>query len=459
MIDTRKDISIHFIGIGGIGMSGIAEVLVNLGYKVTGSDISDSANTNKLQSLGATIFIGHDEKNIQDQTVVVYSSAIDNTNPEINKARNLKIPIMRRAEMLAELMRLKYGIAIAGTHGKTTTTSMLATILKEANKDPTYIIGGIVKNLKGHANVGKGDYLVAEADESDGSFLLLNPIMSVITNIDKDHLDHYGSVENLHESFLKFANKVPFYGVCAINAHDPELINMRSEIIKPTITFGINTDSDYIAKEVVQTKDSCAFKLFYQNEYQCDFKINLPGEHNVLNALGALALAHSMNIDFKTISLGLSKFEGVGRRMQTVYKYKNFEVIDDYAHHPTEILKTLKTLKDTRKNQKIMAIFEPHRFSRTKSCWNEFLHSFNYVDKVGILPIYPASEAPIEGILSGRLVKDINGLHPNLAEELQGYSNIRKYILDNKEENATLIVLGAGPISRKTSEIVTKLNE
>lgn len=281
-----QDISVHFIGIGGIGMSGIAEILLSLGYKVTGSDISESANVVRLRELGAKVFIGHKRENITDETtVVVYSSAVNDSNPEMQQARENQIPIMRRAEMLAELMRLKRGIAIGGTHGKTTTTSFLATILQASNYEPTYIIGGIVSNLAGHAKVGSGEYLVAEADESDGSFLMLNPIMSVVTNIDLDHMDHYGSEDNLMASFEEFINKVPFYGLSSLNADDSRLMSLVPAIKKPVVTFGIKNKADYQATDIKMDGLSSEFDLIVGPENLGRIKINLPGKHNILNAL------------------------------------------------------------------------------------------------------------------------------------------------------------------------------
>ncbi len=446
-----QNISVHFIGIGGIGMSGIAEILLSLGYKVTGSDISESANVARLRELGATVYIGHARENIkEDTTVIVYSSAVNESNPEMQIARENHIPIMRRAEMLAELMRLKRGIAIAGTHGKTTTTSFLATILQASNYDPTYIIGGIVSNLAGHAKVGTGDYLVAEADESDGSFLMLNPIMSVVTNIDLDHMDHYGSEEVLIDSFEEFINKVPFYGITSLNADDKRLMDLVPHIKKPIVTFAIENDADYKAANITMDGLSSTFDLIHGAENLGQIKINLPGKHNVLNALGAISIAHKMGVPVEMIQSSIISFENVGRRFQLLYKNDDIEILDDYGHHPTEISSTLGTLKEIRDHKKI-AIFEPHRFSRTKDCWNEFLHCFNDVDELYMCPIYPASESPIPGITSDRLVEDINRLHPGLAKLIE-VKDIDSIIRSNK--NATIMTLGAGSIGRVIREWV-----
>lgn len=446
-----QDISVHFIGIGGIGMSGIAEILLSLGYKVTGSDISDSANVVRLRELGAKVFIGHKRENITDETtVVVYSSAVNDSNPEMQQARENQIPIMRRAEMLAELMRLKRGIAIGGTHGKTTTTSFLATILQASNYEPTYIIGGIVSNLAGHAKVGSGEYLVAEADESDGSFLMLNPIMSVVTNIDLDHMDHYGSEDNLMASFEEFINKVPFYGLSSLNADDSRLMSLVPAIKKPVVTFGIKNKADYQATDIKMDGLSSEFDLIVGPENLGRIKINLPGKHNILNALGAISIAHKMGVPIEMIQSSIRSFENVGRRFQLLYKNDKVEILDDYGHHPTEISSTLGTLKEIRDHKKI-AIFEPHRFSRTKDCWNEFLHCFNDVDELYMCPIYPASEEPIAGITSERLVEDINRLHPGLAKNIE-LKDLDSIIRSN--ENATIMTLGAGSIGRVIREWV-----
>lgn len=441
-------VKIHFVGIGGIGMSGIAEVLLASGYQVSGSDVGDSPNVKKLKSLGAEIYIGHNEENLNKVTVVVYSSAVNDTNPEVARAKREGIPVIRRAEMLAELMRLKYGLAVAGTHGKTTTTSFLATILQECDLDPTYIIGGIVKNLKGHAKVGKGDFLVAEADESDGSFLLLNPVMSVITNIDNDHMDHYGTEENLFKAFVEFANRIPFYGVVALNGHDEKLMQLKTEMKRPAVTFGIDIPADFTARNVEYGHFETSFDLYYKGELTARFEINLPGRHNVLNCLGATVLAFQLGLKFKEIAAAAKKLEGVGRRFQLLFKENSFEVVDDYGHHPTEIASTLKIVKDTRPDYKKIVIFEPHRFTRTRDCWDQFLHCFNDADELYLLPIYAASEQPIDGITTDRLVEDINRLHPQFAKKIESIDNLGSVIESYKHDKTIVVTLGAGSIGK-----------
>lgn len=441
-------VKIHFVGIGGIGMSGIAEVLLTSGYNVSGSDVSESPNVKKLKKLGAEVYIGHKEENLKNVTVVVYSSAVNDLNPEVARAKRESIPVIRRAEMLAELMRLKYGLAVAGTHGKTTTTSFLATILQECNLDPTYIIGGIVKNLDGHAKVGKGDFLVAEADESDGSFLLLTPVMSVITNIDNDHMDHYGTEENLFRAFAEFANKTPFYGVVALNAHDERLMQLKLEMKRPAVTFGIDTPSDFTAKNIKLGHFNTFFDLYYKGEFKTQFEINLPGRHNILNCLGATALAFHLGLKFQNIAEAAKKLEGVGRRFQLLFKEEDFEVVDDYGHHPTEIASTLKIVKETRPDYKKIVIFEPHRFTRTRDCWNQFLHCFNDADELYFLPIYAASELPIDGITTDRLIEDINRLHPQFARKIENIDGLGSVIDSCKNPKTIVVTLGAGTIGK-----------
>lgn len=457
MLKANTEICVHFIGIGGIGMSGIAEVLLSLGYKVSGSDASESGNVIKLKKLGAKISIGHKAENVIGSTVLVYSSAINDSNPEIVYAKDNNIPIMRRAEMLAELMRLKLGLAIAGTHGKTTTTSFLATIIQESHLDPTYIIGGIVKNLNGHAKVGKGQYLVAEADESDGSFLMLNPIMSVITNIDNDHLDFYGSEAAIEEAFLEFANKVPFYGCTALNKEDPKLKMMMAKMRKPYLTFGFEEEgfvADYEARDIKFEKTESSFDLYVAGKKSCRIQINLPGRHNILNALGAIALAHKLGIDLVLISESIKKFDGVGRRFQKLYEDEQVSIFDDYGHHPTEIRETVKAALEVSSGKPVYVIFEPHRYTRTRDCWEQFLHCFNGVQHVFIAPIYAASEKEMLGINSQALVSDLNRLHPMLATSLSDSAEIGELIKDLKQKNGIVITMGAGSIGRVIREVL-----
>ncbi len=453
MYGINKDLKVHFIGIGGIGMSGIAEVLLNLGYKVSGSDLNEGSTVAKLREMGADVFIGHARENIKDVQVIVFSSAINEENPEYQKARELNLPIIKRAEMLAEIMRLKYGVAIAGSHGKTTTTSFMATILNKLEFQPTYIIGGIVKNLGGHASMGSGELLIAEADESDGSFLYLNPIMSVITNIDNDHLDYYGTIENLQKAFVEFANKIPFYGKLAINAHDKTSCEMIKEIKRPFLTFGIEggeacvPNIDFVAKNITVEEDGTVFDLSFEGKIT-KFKISLFGDHNVLNALGAISISHELGASIEDIAKVIKDFEGVGRRLEVLYKDDKAIIIDDYAHHPTEINATIKSIKHRFPNKKLITVFEPHRYSRTKTFWHEFIDCFKDVDEAYISPIYAASETPIEYIDAEIMVKNINdkGTEATYIEDLDSLGKIfNKY----KNQETVILTLGAGAISKK----------
>ncbi len=465
MRKKKEDTLIHIIGVGGIGMSALAEILVQLGFKVQGSDLSESSNVLKLRSIGVDVKLGHSKDNIGSANVVFHSSAVKKDNPEYEYALESNLPVLRRAELLADIMRLKKGIAIAGTHGKTTTTSIVATLLKEVGLDPTYIIGGIVHNLGGHAHVGNGDYIVAEADESDGSFLMLNPVASVITNIDSDHLDHYGSMEGLTIAFENFANQIPFYGVCAVNAHDPILKKITSKMSKPFVTFAqgeaggeLNLADgevvNYHARNVSHSSTGAAFDLYIDGVKTEEFKLNVPGRHNVLNALGALSIAIELGHTPKELVSALLKYEGVGRRFQKVFEEGSFEIIDDYAHHPTEIFETIKTAKESRKNKEVCVIFEPHRYTRTKACWADFLHCFNLADKVLIAPIYPANEIPIQGINTESLVNDINKLHPGLCDSFEDWSTVEQFIESRKDKETILLALGAGAVGKKVKNIV-----
>ncbi len=451
MFRSKEKTKIHFIGIGGIGMSGIAEILARMGYGVQGSDLKKNPITDKLEALGVNIIEGHKEENINDQvTVIVYSSAISPDNPERVKGRELNIPEIRRAEMLAELMRLKYGIAVAGTHGKTTTSSILATVLHEVGINPTHIIGGVVENLGGNAKLGKSDFLLAEADESDGSFLLLNPVLSVITNIDNDHLDFYKEESKIYDAFLEFSNKVPFYGFNILNSHDIKIQKLIEQSNRPYLSFGLENNADYCAKNIKQDSLGSRFELFVKEVKRADVKLNLPGDHNILNSLGAIAVAHQISDDIEGICRAVEKFNGVGRRFEKLYDQNNFLVVDDYAHHPTEVKATLKAAKAL--NKELVVIFEPHRFSRTKDCWDQFVDSFKDCPNLYILPIYAASEAPIKGIDSKEFTKAING-----SSYLNSWEEAEDLLGGLKEKDVIVLTLGAGAIGRNIRNWVLKI--
>jgi UDP-N-acetylmuramate--alanine ligase len=458
----EKKTKVHFIGIGGIGMSGIAEILLNLGYPVTGSDVVEGAQVEKLKQLGAKIFIGHKRENILDAGVVVYSSAINKMNPEFIEAKKKKIPLIRRAEMLAELMRLKYGIAIAGTHGKTTTTSMVATILHECGIDPTHVIGGVVNNLGGHAKLGNGKFIVAEADESDGSFLLLTPVLSVITNIDNDHMDYYGNEEKLFKAFRDFANKHPFYGCCIINGNDQKCVQIIQGMKKPYKSFGIEgqskSDLFYSATNIQVVNRTTVYDLMVEGKKVIQITINLLGNHNVENSLAAIGVSLELGLSFEQVAYAIKKFHGVGRRFETIFETNDFVLIDDYGHHPTEVKATLGAAKKLKKN-KVVLIFEPHRFSRTQICWDDFLHCFSDADTLYLLDIYPASESAIEGVNSSRLSQDINKLYPNFSKVLNTDNEIREVIEQNVSGNNVILSMGAGTIGKRIRLIVQSLKK
>jgi len=460
MFGINKSLKIHFIGIGGIGMSGIAQVLVNLGYCVSGSDINENENVLNLKEQGVTIHKGHDASNISGVQIVVYSSAINYDNPEFKTAIEQQIPIIKRAEMLAELMRLKYGIAIAGSHGKTTTTSFVSTIFEKCDQRPTCIVGGIVKNLGGQAVSGDSEYLIAEADESDGSFLFLNPIMSVITNIDNDHMDYYKTEDNIKQAFEEFANKIPFYGVVALNANDKNSSNLIGKLRKPHCTYGISKletyvdDVDFLAIDIKYSEEDTCFTLVHK-EQKYPVCISLSGDHNIQNALAAIAISHKVGLSLENVCRAISSFQGVGRRFEILFNNNKFVLVDDYGHHPTELKATINTAKTRYPNKKIVVVFEPHRFSRTKEFWNEFIDCFKDVEKAHLAPIYPASEKPIVGIDSKNLVNSINEKFSN-AQELTNWGELEDLFETYENQDVVLLSMGAGSISKTTREKMSK---
>lgn len=458
MLGWLKTTKLHFIGIGGIGMSGIAEVLLDLGCQVSGSDLNTSSVTENLKKKGAKIYLGHSEGNVEGASLVIYSSAIDKKNPEIIKAQELEIPMIRRAEMLAELMRLKFGIAIAGSHGKTTTTSMVATIFQEAKLDATHIIGGIVNNLGGNAKKGDGEFLIAEADESDGSFLLLNPIMAAITNIDDDHLDFYGTPDKVVDAFVEFVNKLPFYGRIALNANDESSVKIKSRVKRPTVWYGVNLEESeltYVAKNVKLSAAGTIFDLYYKNSKVLEIKTHLLGLHNVSNTLAAIALSHEAGIEWDIIQRGLLCFQGVGRRLEKLYIKNDFLVMDDYGHHPTEIKATINALLKVD-SRPLCVIFEPHRYSRTQNFWNEFQEAFEGCHELYISPIYAASENPISGITSESLVTSMKAKNKKV-NYLPHLNDMKDLLLERKDKDYLFVTLGAGAISKKIREMISVL--
>ena len=444
---VKKKEHIHFIGIGGIGMSGIAEVLLNLGYKISGSDLKDSEMLERLKKLGAKVFIGHSSDNISGADVVVFSQAVAKDNPELEFAKKQKIPIIPRAEMLAELMRLKYGIAVGGTHGKTSTTSMVAMVLREAKLDPTIVIGGKLNVLGSNAKLGKGKFLVAEADESDGSFLHLSPTIVVVTNIDNDHLDYYKTMKNVKTSFTNFINKVPFYGRAIVCIDDFNINEVLKSVTKKYISYGISMVADIKAKNIKLNAFGSVFQVEAYGKEMGILKLSVPGIHNIQNALAAFSVGLELNIKFCDIANGLKKFTGVHRRFELLGKPKDILVIDDYAHNPTELKATLDAVKNLGR-KKIIAIFQPHRYTRTQFLYNEFHKAFKDIQYVLITDIYSAGETPIPGITAELIVKN-----------LKKHGNKNVYCVKTKEEafetakkiakkGDVIITLGAGDIRK-----------
>lgn len=387
------------IGIGGIGMSGIAELLLNQGFQVSGSDARESEITRQLSGIGATISVGHSAASLAQPDVVVISSAIPESNPELEKARESGIPVIRRAEMLAELMRLKTGIAVAGSHGKTSTTSLMASVLSEAGLDPTYVIGGRLKSTASGARLGSGEFLLAEADESDGSFLLLSPIYVVVTNIDREHMDHYGEMDRLQEAFLNFINRIPFFGRAILNADDVYLSRLLPDIVRPKTTYGLTGRADYRAENIRVDGMRMRFDLLRHGQPGGEYHVGLPGRHYVANSLAVIALADELGLDAEAVRRGLAHFTGVGRRFEVHRRDEALTVVDDYGHHPTEIRATLAAARGMH-GGRLVAVFQPHRYSRTYDLLKEFQAAFDTCDLLILLDIYPAGEKETQGINS-----------------------------------------------------------
>jgi UDP-N-acetylmuramate--alanine ligase len=453
---------IHFVGIGGIGMSGIAEVLLNLGYKVSGSDLKGSAITQRLEGLGATVFEGHRAENIAGAEVVVASSAISPENPEISQAGTLHIPVIQRAEMLAELMRLKYGIAIAGMHGKTTTTSMVAAVLAAGGLDPTVVVGGRVDAMGSNARLGKSQYLIAEADESDRSFLKLSPILAVITNIDREHMDCYRNMGDVKRAFLEFMDRVPFYGMAVVCNDDPILRRLFPQIRRRMVTYGTRRDSDFhvtLGRTVPITGDAAPltrFKVTYKGQGLGEFRLQVPGVHNVLNSAAAIAVGVGLDVPVDQIRSGLENFRGVDRRFQLRGKAAGVSVIDDYGHHPTEIRATLAAAKQCG-FRKIHVIFQPHRYTRTRDLMKEFATAFGDADSLLILDIYAASEAPIEGITGEVLATHIEEEGERPARYVAEFSKAAEAAVAAARDGDMILTLGAGSVSQLGPLILAQL--
>ncbi len=453
----RNSKSMHFIGIGGIGMSGIAEILVNLGYEVSGSDLRESEQTGRLKAMGVKVFIGHYPSNIGDYHVVVTSTAIGRNNPELIEAKARKIPVIHRSEMLAELVRLKHGIGVAGTHGKTTTSSLLAWLLDFGGLNPTSIVGGKVLNFGSNARAGQGEYLVFEADESDGSFLKLLPSIAIVTNIDADHLDYYKYFEGLKDAFLQYINNIPFYGYSALCADDPVICELMPRVERPYVTYGFSESADFRATDIRMNGDKMSYACHYRGKRLGDIDLALLGSHNVSNSLAVLAVALELGLSFKTIQEGFAGFRGVGRRLERIDEAGGVTIFDDYGHHPTEIRATLEAVK--RLGRRVVVLFQPHRYSRTQLLWDDFGKSFARADEVYLTEIYPAGEEPIEGVSAG-LIRDAIAKHEGRNVGLIGkFEEIPEVLCGALREGDIVLTLGAGDIYKAGPMIAKFLRE
>lgn len=457
---NRKTKHIHFVGVGGIGMSGIAELLLNLGYKVSGSDLGGSAITENLSRLGGQIHVGHNAEWAKGADVVVTSSAISDENPEVVWARENNIPVIMRAEMLAELMRLKKnGIAIAGSHGKTSTTSMVSWMLASAGLDPTIVIGGKVDALGGNAKLGQGEYLVAEADESDGSFLKLSPVLEVVTNIDLEHLDYYRDLEHIKETFLKFIDKIPFYGAVILCLDDANIADILPLIRKRTTTYGLTPQADIHAKDIVWNDGRIAFTVYDDDDKLGIIDIAQPGIHNVYNALAAVCVGLELELPFADISAGLKSFGGVQRRMQKKGEICGITVVDDYGHHPTEIRATLDAIKKGWPEKRLVVLFQPHRYSRTKALFKDFQTCFHKADYLVMTEIYAASEEPLEGVTSECLLAAAKLHGQRYTHYIPEVKDMAQEVCALVQEGDLVLTLGAGNIFTVGEELLELLAE
>lgn len=461
----RKITRIHFVGIGGAGMSGIAEVLVNLEYNVSGSDLNENVATKRLQELGARITIGHAAENIENCEVVVTSTAVNESNPEVIAAREKRIPVIPRAEMLAELMRFRHGIAVAGTHGKTTTTSLVASLLAEADLDPTYVIGGKLNSSASNAKLGTGRYLVAEADESDASFLYLQPMMSVVTNIDADHLSTYGGdFEVLKQTFVEFLHHLPFYGRAVLCIDDDEIRNILPKVTRPVVTYGIEQEADVQGSNVVyKGMQSCFDVCLPGRDSKISITLNLPGKHNVLNALAAIAVANQLGVADEIVQRGLTEFQGIGRRMQQygdiTVNEKTVTLVDDYGHHPTEVEASIKAIRTAWPDRRLLVVFQPHRYSRTHDLFEDFSQVLATPDVLLLSEVYAAGESPIAGADGRSLSAAIRArgqVNPVFVEQIDDVPNVLSNII---KDGDVILTLGAGSVGLLASTLPEQLIE
>jgi UDP-N-acetylmuramate--alanine ligase len=454
----QKKYHIHFVGIGGIGMSGIAELLLNLGYKVSGSDLQTSEITERLKGLGGIIFAGHGADQINGADVVVTSSAVGRDNPEVLAAERISIPVIPRAEMLAELMRLKYSVAIAGAHGKTTTTSMVASVLAQGGLDPTVVIGGKLKGIGSNAVLGKGDFIVAEADESDGSFLKFSPAIAVVTNIDREHLDYYQDLETIKAVFLDFIDRIPFYGLAILCLDNESIQDLIPKIKKRYTTYGMSSQADFQIRDVVYEKRRSSFSVYRQGHKLGRFTLNLPGIHNVYNATAGIATGVELEVPMDAIESALQTLEGVQRRLEIKGEVNGITVVDDYGHHPTEIKTTLQAIEECWPDNRKIIVFQPHRYTRTQALFDDFTRSFYQSDVLLVLPIYAAGEQNIEGITGRKLCEGIKAHGHKEVLYSEGQEDAIDYLRKNLKSGDVLLTLGAGDVWQVGTEILKALH-
>ena len=460
----RKIHSLHFVGIGGAGMSGIAEVLINLGYQVSGSDLKRSSVTDRLSKLGVDIRLGHEPDFVDGADVVVVSSAVQSDNPEVLAAKDKRIPVVPRAEMLAELMRFRHGIAIAGTHGKTTTTSLIASVLAEGGLDPTFVIGGRLNSIGGNAKLGAGKYLVAEADESDASFLHLQPMLAVVTNVDRDHLSSYDdSFPKLRRAFVDFMHNLPFYGLAVVCVDDPGVLDIAPEINRSILSYGLRADADLRATDITSRGKTTSFKAIRANHEDMHVTLNLPGEHNVRNALAAIAVAQELDIDDTVVCRALAEFQGIGRRFQVLADLEHQDgsilLVDDYGHHPTEIAAAIKAAKDGWPDRRLIVVFQPHRYTRTRDLLDDFADVLSSADVLLLTEVYSAGEEIIEGADGRAIARAIRGrgrVEPIFVEHIE---SLAESLVPVVQANDLVLLLGAGNIGAVAEQLPNQLME
>ncbi len=455
----QKKYHIHFVGIGGIGMSGIAELLLNLGYRVSGSDVALSNITDHLRNLGGIIHQGHKGRHIEGADVVVTSSAVTGDNPEVRAAVSRSIPVIPRAEMLAELMRLKYSIAVAGAHGKTSTTSLVAAVLDKGGLDPTVVIGGKLRNINSNAVLGQGDFIVAEADESDGSFLKFSPAIAVVTNIDREHLDFYRNLSHIKEVFLAFIDRIPFYGLAVLCLDNEPIQDLIPAIKKRFVTYGMSIQADFLARDVLPIGLKTRFKVEHMGTPLGDITLNLPGLHNVYNALASVAVGMEIDIPFSVIKNALETATGVQRRMEIIGSAADVTVVDDYGHHPTEIKTTLQAVAESWPDRRKIVVFQPHRYSRTEALFDDFTRAFYQSDLLVVLPIYAASEKEIPGVSGRALYEGIKSHGHKHVVYLGDPESVQEFLMDTLTEGDLLLTLGAGDVWRLGPSILKKLQK